>query len=42
MADKNDMTAGLNLSFGLLVDFRYQRAGRVEIGKAALLRIGGH
>ena len=42
VAHKDDMTAGINLPFGLLVDFRNQRTCGVKIGKAALLCIGGY
>ena len=39
MADKDDVSPGLYLTFGLTVDFGYEWAGCVQISKATLLRI---
>jgi hypothetical protein len=38
MADEHDMFALRHQPFGLTMDLRHQRAGRVEIGQAAILR----
>ena len=42
MADEQDVPAFLDQPLRLAMDLRDQRAGRVDIGQAAVLRGGGH
>src|SRR4051794_22227156 len=42
MADEDDMPSVLNQALRLAVDFRYERACRVDIGKAAVMRFCRH
>jgi hypothetical protein len=42
MADEEDVTPFLDEPLGLAMDFGDQGAGRIDIGKAAVLRRRGH
>ena len=42
VSDKDDVPSGIDLPFGLPVDFRHQRTCRIEIIQATRLRVGGN